>query len=181
MRVVAGKYRHRSLKTLEAFSTRPTLDRVKESMFNILQLKLCNASVLDLFSGSGALGIEALSRGANKVVFNDLNKKAYQIILDNLNTLDIQKDCYEIFQKNYEELLSILSNKKFDLILLDPPFDKFDEVKIIFQLLQYQLLQDNAWIIIESGLNKSFKDLAFFETKEYRYGEVKVSILKYQK
>ena len=148
MRVISGLVRGTKLKTIEELSTRPTLDRVKESLFNIIQKNIKNSVVLDLFAGSGALGIEALSRGASKAYFCDLNKEAIKVIMDNLNkTRLIEKAT--IIHCDYNEAIRKIK-EKCDIIFLDPPY-KLDlaviSVKII---LKEQILSKNGIIIIET-------------------------------
>ena len=123
MRVISGTARGKKLNSLAGLETRPTLDRVKEALFNILQFNIKEASVLDLFSGSGALAIEALSRGAKQAVVCDNSNKAIKIIKENLEaTRLIEKT--EIINKDYIEALKKLNkeSKKFDIIFLDPPY-----------------------------------------------------------
>ena len=124
MRIISGKYRGTKLFTLEGLNTRPTLDRVKESLFNILNFDLQNAVVLDLFSGSGALGLEALSRGAKEAFLCDNSRAAVNIIRKNVQKLKLEAFT-NIINKDFEKALQDLhiKNKKFDIIFLDPPYD----------------------------------------------------------
>ena len=120
MRVISGTARGTKLKTIENISTRPTLDRVKEALFNILQDKLKDSVVLDLFAGSGALGIEALSRGAKKAYFCDKNPEAIKVIKDNLNkTRFIDKAI--IFNCDYINAIRKI-NEELSIVFLDPPY-----------------------------------------------------------
>ena len=134
MRVISGTARGTKLKTIENISTRPTLDRVKEALFNILQDKLKDSVVLDLFAGSGALGIEALSRGAKKAYFCDKNPEAIKVIKDNLNkTRFIDKAI--IFNCDYINAIRKI-NEELSIVFLDPPY-KFDlAVKSINELFK---------------------------------------------
>lgn len=120
MRIIAGKYRGRTLVPFEGESVRPTADRVKESLFNILSTVLPGAKVLDLFSGSGALGLESLSRGASHVTFNDAAKASIAILKKNLQKLDAQADA-TVFCQDYSLCLDLVQGP-FDLIFLDPPY-----------------------------------------------------------
>ena len=125
MRIVGGKYRSRVLAEFTGEDVRPTSDRAREALFNILFTKPQNARVLDLFAGSGALGIESLSRGAREVVFNDLSKSSLAILKKNLTTLKVEIG-REAVLKNYDYsacLDSLLG--QFDLIFIDPPY-RFD-------------------------------------------------------
>ena len=123
MRVISGTARGKKLNSLEGLETRPTLDIVKESIFNILQFNIKDTSVLDLFSGSGALAIEALSRGAKEAVLCDNSSKAVQIINKNLEETKLI-DKAKVINSDYTEALNKLANenKKFDIIFLDPPY-----------------------------------------------------------
>lgn len=126
MRIIGGKYRSRILAEFPGEAVRPTSDRAKESVFNILALRLRGARVLDLFAGSGALGLESLSRGAVEVVFNDLSKDSLAIVKKNLNALKIPVNGAEakVMQGDYLTCLSIVRGE-FDVVFLDPPY-RFD-------------------------------------------------------
>ena len=117
MRIISGKYRGKKLKEFELDSTRPTTDRVKESIFNLIQFEVVDAVVLDLFSGTGALGVEAISRGAKKTYLVDSNKQAISIIKENLKNMT---EDFVVENKDYLEFLST-TKEKFDVVLLDPP------------------------------------------------------------
>lgn len=120
MRVISGKYRGRALVTAEGLNTRPTTDRVKESLFNILQWQISGARVLDLFAGSGGLGIECVSRGAEEVVFVDSSKASVDAINHNLRNMDCKGGVY---QKDFEFALNVVKGK-FDIIFIDAPYGK---------------------------------------------------------
>jgi 16S rRNA (guanine966-N2)-methyltransferase len=175
MRVVAGKYRSRPIKAPAGRNTRPTLDQVKESMFNIIGMKVINAVVLDLFSGSGALGIEALSRGAKKVYFNDLSISAIATIKDNLKSLGVDED-YEVTKLTYKERLKSMESQ-VDILILDPPYkDKIYE-EIITYMLEHNLLSDKAVIMIESELICEVEPPLNYQKREYKYGNKKLVYL----
>jgi len=148
MRVISGTAKGTKLDTLDALDTRPTLDRVKESLFNILQSKLYDSVVLDLFAGSGALGIEALSRGAKKAVFCDYSKYAYNIIKKNLVKTKLEEKSI-VFNKDYNICLDILEDK-FDIVFLDPPYDTEMAANAMFKIIERNLLADNAIIVVET-------------------------------
>ena len=120
MRIVAGKYRGRTLLAFDGDKIRPTSDKVRESLFNILQLKVLNAKFLDLFCGTGAMGIEALSRGAEKVVFNDFSKESLTLLKKNLAKVKVEDD-FDVV--NYDAV-NLLKNttEKFDIVFIDPPY-----------------------------------------------------------
>ena len=171
MRIVAGKYRGKKLKEFDLSSTRPTIDRVKESIFNLIQFEVVDSVVLDLFSGTGALGIEAISRGAKKTYLVDSNKFAINIIKENLK--GIEGD-YIVENKDYLEFLNS-TNVKFDIVLLDPPYKTDFGIVAIKTLIEKDLLSENAKIIFETSEENDF-DLSFagFEVKKKKYGTVAV-------
>lgn len=171
MRIISGKYRGKKLKEFELDSTKPTTDRVKESIFNLIQFEVQEAKVLDLFAGTGALGIEALSRGAKKVVFVDNNEKAIKIINENLN--NIQGD-FEVKKLDYIKFLE--SNKdKFDLIFLDPPYFTECGISAINLIVEKDCLSENGIIIFETSDEKSFEfKHECFEIKRKKYGTINV-------
>jgi len=148
MRVISGTAKGTKLDTLDTLNTRPTLDRVKEALFNIIQFKIYDAVVLDLFAGSGALGIEALSRGAKKAVFCDKSKYAYDIINKNIIKTKL-KEKSVIINKNYQECLDGINNK-FDIVFLDPPYNTDLAINAISKLDEKDLVADNAIIVVET-------------------------------
>ncbi len=151
MRVISGKYRGKKLKEFNLVTTKPTLDRVKESMFNLIQFDIQDAVVCDLFSGTGALGIECISRGAKKVYMIDKDKQAISIIKSNLINIDGE---YEVIQSDYLDFLS--SNIKFDILLLDPPFKTDYGLKAIEYVVEHNLLNEDAIILFETSAEKEF-------------------------
>ena len=171
MRVVSGKYRGKKLKEFELNTTKPTLDRVKESIFNLIQFDVADAVVLDLFAGTGSLGLEAISRGANKTYFVDNNLEAIKIIKDNLKGIDGQ---YEIKHASFDNFLNE-TNEKFDIVLLDPPYNTTFGLDAIAMILNKKLLNENGIIIFETSEDKQV-DLNFdsFEVKRKKYGTVAV-------
>ena len=172
MRVVAGKYRGKKLKEFDINSTRPTMDRVKESIFNLIQFDVADAIVLDLFSGTGALGIEAISRGAKLVYFVDSNKEAIKLINSNLKGIEGNfKVCYQ----DYLSFLKLNKNLKFDIVLLDPPFkENLGETAIKF-IIENNMLNENGIIIFETSTNRDFKlENPSFSSVRKTYGSVAV-------
>ena len=179
MRVIAGRYRHITLDAPKGMDvTRPTLDRVKESMFNILNMYVIDAVVVDLFSGSGALGIEALSRGASKVYFNDLDNNANKVIKDNLNKVKANKDEYEITKLDYKSFLDYLknNNKKIDILLLDPPYKNNIYEEILEYCINNNLFNEGAKVMMESLLDTPF-NLDKYSFKQYKYGDKKLILV----
>ena len=171
MRVVAGRYRGKKLKEFDIETTRPTLDRVKESIFNLIQFDVPDSVVLDLFSGTGALGIEAISRGAEKVIMVDSNKLAINVIKQNLVGIE---GCYEVVQQDYETFLKT-TDIKFDIVLLDPPYATEFGINAINLLIERNLLNDKAIIIFETAYGKELKlNEESFDITIKKYGTVAV-------
>ena len=148
MRVISGLARGTKLKTIDEMTTRPTLDRVKESLFNILQNQIKNSVVLDLFAGSGALGIEALSRGAAKAYFCDTNRDAINVIKENLNKTRLISKA-EVLNVDYKKALNNI-NESFDLIFLDPPYKLDIAVDALKSIINNNLLKSEVIIVIET-------------------------------
>ena len=146
MRVISGQFKGRKLKTLEGINTRPTADRVKESLFNILATKVYDAKVLDLFAGSGSLGLEALSRGAISCVFVDYSKEAINIVKENVK-LCRQENNSKFINKDYTEAINSL-NDEFDIIFVDPPYSKGIELLVLEKARN--ILSKNGIIIVET-------------------------------
>ena len=178
MRVVSGTARGVSLLSLEGLETRPTTDRVKESMFNVLQFELYGKRVLDLFAGSGALGIEALSRGAASATFVDQNPKALDIVGQNLKKtrLDGQarlvRDSFESFLKRAAE--------PFDIVFLDPPYASDFAPRAVSMLLEQGLLSPRSVVVLEHDREQTETDtlLSDFVKKTYRYGKTFVTFYR---
>ena len=175
IRIVSGKYRHLILKQPNVISTRPTMDKVREALMSSLGFFIQNRTVLDLFAGSGALGLEALSRGAKKCVFVDNNFEAIKTIKENIRSLKIEEET-EVIKSEYMSYLQN-SNEIFSLVFLDPPYKEKDSYeKVISYLLKEQRLSKDGIIVLES--NFPFEDDArFTKKKHYRYGIVHVTIL----
>ena len=181
MRVIAGKAKGHQLKALEGDSTRPVTDRVKESIFNIIQFNIEDKTVLDLFAGTGSLGIEALSRGAKKAVFSDENAKAISIIRENLKHTKLNEQA-SVHCIDYKNFLNTYDKDKFDLIFLDPPYGKGMIEPAIKELKQKNLLHFDAIIVAKSEKNDIINTIADISTKkEAIYGKTKVTVLIYHK
>ena len=173
MRVIAGKARGTSLYSLDGLHTRPTTDRVKESMFSIINFHIPDSTVLDLFSGSGALGIEAISRGAKQCWFVENSKQAADIVRKNIEkTNSSEKAALKLM--DYKAFLNSV-DEVFDVILLDPPYNKkmCDEaMKIIFER---NLLKDDGVIICETEYGEVITT-DFTKKKDYKYGKTTLSV-----
>ena len=171
MRIIAGKYRGKKLNEFSLSSTKPTLDRVKEALFSSIQFDLIDARVLDLFAGTGALGIESLSRGAQSVDFVDANIEAIKIIKQNLQGINCK---YTINKSDYMSYLkqAKLDGKQYDIVLLDPPFDSNFGINAIEYILTNNLLSDNG-IIMYERLYKPFElDIKGYSFNQKKYGTV---------
>ena len=177
MKIISGKYKGRNLDGHNLDGTRPTMERVKESLFAIIQNHLEDAIVLDLFSGSGNLGIEALSEGASYAYLVDFNKKAAITIKNNLNSIGI-KDA-EVINLDYKKALNYLKDKKMDLIFLDPPY-KTDYIEQSIKLIdEYNMLNEDGLIICENdSLDKIVYPENYEVVKDRKYGDKWVVILK---
>lgn len=174
MRVIAGSARRLNLKTIDGVDTRPTTDRIKETLFNMIHNDIFNCTFLDLFSGSGAIGIEALSRGANRVYFVENNNAVISCIHENLRftkLIDsgIVMECSSITAISRLESETIC----FDIIFMDPPYDKRLEMETLERLKESSLVGEDTLIIVEVSLKTTFEyldDYGFeiLKTKEYR-------------
>lgn len=177
MRIISGEFRGLKLDSPDGIDTRPTLDRVKEAVFSMLMPYLKDASVLDLFAGSGSLGLEALSRGAKKAVFVDSNKKAVNCIDRNITAAKVG-DKSIVYTA---DSLSFLKdcNDKFDLIFLDPPYFEGFYASVIRLIDERNLLSKNGLIVVEWDYENGFtNDLSGFNLlKEKKYGRVGISVL----
>jgi len=173
MRVIAGKARRIQLKTIEGLETRPTTDRIKETLFNMITHGLGDACFLDLFAGSGGIGIEALSRGADQVVFVEKNPKAVMCIKENLKNTRLA-DQAEVLQMDVLSALNRLEGrKKFDYVFMDPPYNNLLEKQVLMYLAESDLLNEDALIIVEAALETDFsyvEELGYsvIKRKEYK-------------
>ena len=180
MRVISGIARGTVLYTLEGKNTRPTMDRVKEAMFNILQSKIYQAEVLDLFSGSGALGIEALSRGANRVTFCDYSYQAIKIINKNLEKTKMHAKS-KVLIGDFKICLEKLQNERFDIIFLDPPYNSDFSITALEKINSMRLLKKDGIIVIETDDEQKMQEkLQKINANVYdlrKYGRVKLFFL----
>lgn len=182
MRVISGTARGKKLVSLEGMNTRPTLDRVKEALFNILQFDISDKEVLDLFAGSGAIGIEAISRGAKLSTFCDNSDEAIKIIKTNVkNTRSEEKAI--ILNKDYIDALDYLAkkNKKFDIIFLDPPYKTDFAENAINKIIKVNLLSNDGIIILETDdIEKENKiEMDGIEVFDQRkYGRVRLIFIR---
>ncbi len=174
MRIISGKARGTKLYTLEGNLTRPTLDRVKESLFNILQNDISDCVFLDMFSGSGAIGLEAASRGAKKVILCDKNKQAIEIIEKNIQKTHLENNVV-LYKKDFENMLDNL-NEKIDIVYIDPPYKTDLAYKAVKKLLDSNLLTYNTLVIIETDeeerILEQIKELKIKVVNKRKYGRI---------
>jgi len=172
MRVIGGTARRLQLKTLEGLETRPTQDRIKETLFNMINPSLFNSTFLDLYAGSGGIGIEALSRGAKQVVFVDSNAKAASCIKENLHHTKLNHKAQVITSNVIPALMLMEQNNVFDIIFMDPPYDQLMEKEVLSYLSNSSLIYEDSLIIVEASLLTDFsyvEKLGFHKIKEKKY------------
>ena len=173
MRVITGSARGRKLKTPENYDIRPTTDNVKEALFNIIQFDIEGRRVLDLFAGTGQLGIECLSRGAREVVFVDESPEALRLVKENLNACGLKGTVLR------QDALSYLrSGGRFDLIFVDPPYDAGLYEPVLETINSVDNLSDGGIIICEARRERELPEMTppYGKRREYRYGQVKICI-----
>ena len=177
MRVIAGTAGGIKLKNLKGREVRPTLDRIKESLFNMIAYYIVDAVVLDLFAGFGNLGIEALSRGAKEADFVELKSKHTDLIEENLNKCNLAKKAAVFRNDVYKYLES--TSKKYDLIFMDPPYKKNLADKAVQLILEKEILNENGILIIEKSAEEKIKKYQEFEIiKSRNYGNTLILIYK---
>ncbi len=170
MRIISGKYKGKKLRGFNIEGTRPTMDRIKESLFGIIQTHIPNSVVLDLFAGSGALGLEAISNGAKKCYLIDKNIEAIKIIKENSQNIDedlkIMNIDYKKFLKNTEE--------KFDIIFLDPPYKENQMDKSLRIIEERDLLNEKGIVICEYEIGNPKTNLKLIKEKSYGPKKIKI-------
>jgi len=182
LRVISGRLKGKKLSSVQGSTIRPTSDQLRESIFNILSYRVLEAIVLDLFAGTGALGIEALSRGAESAVFVDINQGALSVIKRNIKSCSFDKNTNIIrwdIKKNLNCLKS--ASTTFDLVFLDPPYNQSMVKPALFNLEHTRSLEKGACIVVEhSSLEPIPNDILMFEIADQRrYGQTLVSFLNY--
>ena len=178
MRVITGKARGVQLKTPEGMLTRPTADKVKEALFSIVNFDIPAAKVLDLFAGTGQLGIEALSRGADSAVFVDAREDACKIVRENLRRTKLEAYA-SVVRSDYLDYLRRCKNK-FDIILLDPPYAEEFLEKALKCITEIDILQSGGIIITERPLGKElpYDFEGFTRSKDYKYGNTLLTLYR---
>jgi 16S rRNA (guanine966-N2)-methyltransferase len=182
VRIIGGKFKGRKLRSVRGNLTRPTSDRIREAIFNIIAFQVHDVRVLDLFAGTGALGIEALSRGARSAVFIDISKASLSILRENLADLALECPTRVIrwdLASNFNCLLSM--PRTFDLVFMDPPYNKMMIGPALDQLHSSQILDSGARVIVEHSHQEHFEPdpLQFEIVDRRRYGKTLVSFLRY--
>ena len=178
MRVITGTARGVQLKTPDGMTTRPTADRVKEALFSIIQFEIPGARVLDLFGGTGQLGIEALSRGAKSAVFVDAGEPACKLIRENLKRTRLEQQG-SVVRSDYLQYLQ-RCREKFDIILLDPPYAEVFLENALKCITEIDILQSGGIIVAERPLGKDLPwDFeGFTRSKDYKYGKTLLAIYR---
>lgn len=172
MRVIAGTARRLQLKSIEGRDTRPTTDRIKETLFNMLQPDLAGSHFLDLFAGSGQIGIEALSRGADCAVFVESGKKACGCIQENIRITHMESRAKLFSMEVLRALHSMEKKYTFDFIFMDPPYQSFYEKDVLAYLSDSSLVREDTLVIAEAAVQTDFsyvQELGFSVTKEKIY------------
>ena len=178
MRVITGIARGVALKTPDGIQTRPTADRVKEALFSIIQFEIPGAIVLDLFGGTGQLGIEALSRGAKKAVFVDAAEPACKLIRENLKRTKLESQG-SVVRCDYLEYLS-RCREKYNIIFLDPPYAEVFLENALKRITEIDILQSDGIIVAERPLGKDlpWEFEGYTRTKDYKYGKILLTIYR---
>lgn len=176
MRVIAGKARGIQLKTPEGMLTRPTADRVKEALFSIIQFEVPGTEVLDLFGGTGQLGIEALSRGAKHATFVDAREEACALIRVNLKRTYMEG---EVIRRDYLDFLNQCS-RRFHIIFLDPPYAEVFLENALKRIAEIDILYSNGIIVTERPLGKElpWESPGFSRSRDYKYGKTILTIFR---
>lgn len=178
MRVISGTARGRRLKELQGMDTRPTTDKVKEALFNIIQFDIEGRKILDLFAGTGQLGIECLSRGAASAVFVDRRADAVKLIRENLKATSLTEKGRVVSGDSMEFLKSI--REKFDIIFLDPPYEAGLLEPAIAHIAKFDILSPHGIIVAEHPANKALPalDAPYRLHRSYRYGKIALTIYR---
>ena len=180
MRIIAGCWKGRNLVSLKGSSTRPTYDRIKEAMFNILQGYIPDSLVLDLFAGTGNLGLEALSRGCKKVVFVEKNPRAVRVLNKNRSNLGCLNQSHVICDDVFRVIRYLSGKERFDLIFADPPYDKGLEILVLNAIAENDILQPQGIIVLEHSSKVAQPDevenIKKIQTR--KYGSTSISFFR---
>ena len=178
MRIITGSARGRKLKEPKGMDTRPTTDKVKEGLFNIIQFELEGRRVLDLFAGTGQLGLEALSRGAEHCTFVDRRREAADLVKENVKLCRFE-DRAQVVQEEAQWFLRSCG-ERFDVIFLDPPFRTDLLAQCLEEIARFDILREHGIIVCESGADQSVPALTspYEAGREYRYGQIKLTVCR---
>ena len=182
LRIITGTAKGKKLKTLEGEATRPTSERIKEAIFSSLQFDIEGRKVLDLFAGTGQMGIEALSRGSDEAVFVDKSKDAIKLINENLQKVRLSEKA-RVFQADYLDFIKRNQSRAFDIIILDPPYAKKMYAPALSAMLDASLIKPTTIIVCESGAdeifdgNEALKERFNIE-KQSKYSNTVITLLK---
>ncbi|CUX44045.1 Ribosomal RNA small subunit methyltransferase D [Clostridium sp. C105KSO13] len=176
MRVIAGSAKRLQLKTLDGFDTRPTTDRIKETLFNMIAPFIYDSVFLDLFAGSGGIGIEALSRGAKEAVFVEKNREAMICIKENLKTTHLESGAMTLTQDVMSALYRLEGEKVFDFVFMDPSYNQGLERKVLEYLSESHLVYEDTVIIVEAS-----KETDFSYLEELKFSCIKEKVYKTNK
>ena len=178
MRVITGTARGIQLKTPDGMQTRPTADRVKEALFSIINFDISGAKVLDLFGGTGQLGIEALSRGAASAVFVDAREESCKLIRENLKRTKLERDA-KVVRSDYLDYLN-RCREEYNIILLDPPYAEVFLETALKKITEIDILQSDGIIVAErpQGKELPWEFEGYTRSKDYKYGKVLLTIYR---
>ena len=181
MRIIAGLQKRKKLFSPKTANIRPTSDRLRETVFNILERELFSANVLDLFAGTGALGLEALSRGSSFCVFVDNSLEAISLIQRNITLCEMDSQTVVYSKDAFSDLSFLTEYAPFSIVFIDPPYDKTDFSFLFGQLHDQQVLQKNAMLVVETSLKEaiSFPGALFSLIKYRTCGKSRVSFFEY--
>lgn len=184
MRIIAGSARSLPLKTVPGMDTRPTTDRIKETLFNMLNPRIPGCRFLDLFAGSGQIGLEAVSRGAKEAVFVENNKKAVQCIKENIAFTKFTDRCTLMNKDVLSALRQMEGKEHFDLVFMDPPYGKDMEKEALQALSESSLIAEDSLIVVETSLDTDFSEVGncgYIITKEKIYKSNRHIFLRFER
>lgn len=177
MRIITGSARGTKLAAPEGETTRPTADMTKEAVFSMIQFEIEGRRCLDLFAGSGQMGLEALSRGAEKATFVDSSAEAVMIIKQNAIKTHLYQKCV-VLNYDYKKYLSAAKDERFDLVFLDPPYDDGDEIdEAISFMMDNGMIENGGYVVCESGRKEPFSHEGLTQRKHSRYGKAYITLL----
>jgi 16S rRNA (guanine966-N2)-methyltransferase len=169
LRIISGELKGRWIKVPKSNLIRPTTDRVRETLFNLLtnEISFEKIKVLDLYAGSGSLGIECLSRGAVEVNFVEKNLKIFKNLLENIKSLDVEKNC-SVYKISAVKFSQTQMNDSYDLVLADPPFFKDDVYQVVQNIIANKYLSKNSLLVVERSIQTKEKDIRNFDTTPFK-------------